>query len=136
LRPGRSVIVAYGWLWHDFYLCHARSSLADARADAVRACVATANDKHPFATGIDKLLFRECLSVEDTVLLSQHIEGKVDTFQFTAGDGKVTGSGSACADGVSIETCGQLLHIDADTHFKPDTFGFQYIHATVYHFFG
>lgn len=85
LRPGRSVIVAYGWLWHDFYLCHARSSLADARADAVRACVATANDKHPFATGIDKLLFRECLSVEDTVLLSQHIEGKVDTFQFTAG---------------------------------------------------
>ena len=20
LRPGRSVIVAYGWLWHDFYL--------------------------------------------------------------------------------------------------------------------
>ena len=136
LRPGRSIIVAYGRLWHDFYLRHARSSLPDACPDAVRTCVTAADDEHSFAFGIDKLLFRECFSVEDAVLLRQHIKCKMDAFQFTTGDDKVAGGGCAGADGISVEACGQFPHVDGDTHLKTDAFGFQHIHTAVYHFLG
>lgn len=110
--------MAYGRLWHDFYLRHARSSLPDACPDAVRTCVTAADDEHPFAFGIDKLLFRECFSVEDAVLLRQHIKCKMDAFQFTTGDDKVAGGGCAGADGISVEACGQFPHVDGDTHLK------------------
>ena len=97
-----------GRLWHDFYLRHARGSLPDACPDAVRTCVTAADDEHPFAFGIDKLLFsgmflrRGCGSAASAYQVQNGC-----AFQFTTGDDKVAGGGCAGADGISVEACGQ-----------------------------
>lgn len=70
--------MSYGRLGHNFNLGYADGSLANAGAYTVRPGIATADDEYPFAAGVDELVFRESVSIQNMVLLCQHVEGKVE----------------------------------------------------------
>lgn len=77
--------MSYGRLGHNFNLGYADGSLANAGAYAVGPGIAAADDEYPFAAGVDELVFREGISIQNMVLLCQHVEGKVDAFQLLPG---------------------------------------------------
>ena len=76
-------------------------------------------------------LLREGISIQNMVLLCQHVEGKVDAFQLPARNGEVAGGGRTGTNGVGIESGGQFLHIDMDSHLEQDSFGLEDFHAAV-----
>ena len=131
LRPGSIRVVSYGRLGHNFNLGYADGSLANAGAYTVGPGIAAADDEYPFAAGVDELVFREGISIQNMVLLCQHVEGKVDAFQLPARNGEVAGGGRTGTNGVGIESDGQFLHIDMDSHLEQDSFGLEDFHAAV-----
>ena len=81
LRPGRRRIVADGRFGHNFNLRDAGCSLSYTGSDTVRTGVSTADHKHFFAFGIHQFVFGESLSFQNPVLLRQHFQCEMDSFQ-------------------------------------------------------
>ena len=123
--------MTYGRLWHDFNLCHTHGSLADARTDTIRSCITATDDENPFALGIYQTVFGERFSIEDMILLGQHFEGKINTFQFASGDIEVACLRRPGADAVGIKARGEVLYIYRYAHFELDAFGFKHSHPAV-----
>ena len=72
------------------------------------------------------MFFRERHAGKDTVLLRQHVQCRVDAFQFASGDREVTGGRSSGADAVGVKTFGELPHIHIAVHFEVDAFFFHH----------
>ena len=78
------------------------------RTDTVGASVATADDQHILALGIDELIFRKLLTGEDAVLLGEHLECEVNTLQVASGYLQVAGLRRTGADDHGVVVLRQL----------------------------
>ena len=65
------------------------------------------------------------------ILLGQHFEGKINTFQFASGDVEVACLRRPGADAVGIKARGEVLYIYRYAHFELDAFGFKHSHPAV-----
>ena len=72
------------------------------------------------------MFFRERHAGKDTVLLRQHIQCQVDTFQFAPGNSQVTRGRSSGTDAVGIKTFGELPYIHVAVHFEKNALFFHH----------
>ena len=94
-------------LWHDLNLRHALASLAVGCADAVASGVATANHEHMLAFGRDALIFAELHPSQHAVLLSEHFQGEMHSFQLAARNVEVACGGGSRGDYDRIVLAGE-----------------------------
>ena len=93
---------------------------------AVTAGIPSADDQYLLPFGSNQLLFRERHAGKDTVLLRQHVQCRVDAFQFASGDGEVACLWGSGTDAIGVKTFGELPHIHIAVHFEVDAFFFHH----------
>jgi hypothetical protein len=100
------VLRTFNGLRHNLNLSHALATLTVGSTNTVRTSITTTNHKYILALGCYAFVFRELHTSEDAILLRQHLEGEVNTFQLSAWGLEVAGGGSASGDDDAIVIAG------------------------------
>ena len=113
-RPGRArgaVLRRHG---HDFELVHGLRLLPVARAQAVRAGVAAADDHDALARGQD--LIRHCVPGDALVLLREKLHGEVNSLEFAPGNFEVARIFSAAGQQNGVKFLAKVLRGNVPAH--------------------
>ena len=99
-------------------MLHAKSALSDACADTVGTRIPTSDDEYAPPFGTDAVSFGDVLAVEQAVLLSELVKGKIDAGSLASGKGEVACHRSAGTAHAGVESFGHMRGVHLTPHLK------------------